>query len=75
MTNRESDQFDDQFDEEMRALALMKGHVQKEVIKNTVCKSGSDVMRIGWTEAFFGQNGAQASLEGDARHLCGCGGH
>ena len=34
--NRESDTNDEQFDEEMRALALIKGEQKKEVIKDVV---------------------------------------
>ena len=34
--NRENDSYDEQFDEEMRSLALMKGNKPKEVIKDEV---------------------------------------
>ncbi|KAK8798359.1 hypothetical protein WA588_003441, partial [Blastocystis sp. NMH] len=34
MSSEENDSYDEQFDEEMRALALMKGNKPKEVIKD-----------------------------------------
>ena len=48
--NRENDSYDEQFDEEMRALALMKGNKPKEVIKDDVREVKCILIRVEWIE-------------------------
>ena len=69
--DRENDSYDEQFDEEMRALALMKGNKPKEVIKDDVGEVKRTLMFVGWVGARPESNEDGPSLEGDARSYSG----